>query len=54
MAKKHDYEVTVYRMDNNFQNVHDVPDDVINRMKEGFEDYDNEIIIKESADPQGV
>lgn len=53
MAKKHDYEVTVYRMDNHFQNVHNVPDDVINRMTENFEDYDNEIIVKESTVSQG-
>ena len=53
MAKKHDYEVTVYRMDNHFQNVHNVPDDVINRMTENFEDYDNEIVVKESTVSQG-
>ena len=53
MAKKHDYEVTVYRMDNHFQNVHNVPNDVINRMTENFEDYDNEIIVKESTVSQG-
>lgn len=53
-ANKHGFDVVVYRMNNNFKNIHNVPDESINRMKDGFEDYDSEIIIKESADPQGV
>lgn len=39
-------EVTIYRMDNEFQNVHNVPPDKVAHMKEQFKDQENEIKIK--------
>lgn len=39
-------EVTIYRMDNEFQNVHNVPPDKVAYMKERFKDLENEIKIK--------
>lgn len=39
-------EVTIYRMDNEFQNVHNVPPDKVAYMKEQFKDLENEIKIK--------
>ena len=35
----------IYRCTGNFKNVHNVPEDVVKRMKERFEDIEGEIII---------
>lgn len=47
-AKNNDYDVTVYRMANEFQNQHGVPEQTLEKMKARFTDFDGEIIIKES------
>jgi predicted kinase len=44
-AKKHGVEIVVYRMTAQYQNTHDVPEDVIQIMKNRFEDYDGEILV---------
>lgn len=45
-AAARDIKVTIYRMDNEFQNVHNVPADKVAYMKEHFVDQENEIKIK--------
>lgn len=45
-AMERNIDITVYRMGNEFKNVHNVPEEVIEKMKNRFEDYDNEIIVK--------
>ena len=45
-AKNRNLEIVVYRMGNEFKNVHNVPEEVIEKMKARFEDYENEIVIK--------
>jgi tRNA uridine 5-carbamoylmethylation protein Kti12 len=45
-AEARDIKVTIYRMDNEFQNVHNVPADKVAYMKEHFVDQENEIKIK--------
>lgn len=49
-AKTLGYTVKVYCCKGNFQNVHDVPEDVLEKMKNRFEQYDHETIIT----PDGV
>ena len=46
IAKEYNTDFAVYRMEGKFQNDHNVPDDVYQSMKEKFEDYPDEIIIK--------
>ena len=38
--------VNVIRMNNEFKNTHNVPEDVIQKMKDRFEDYADEIVVK--------
>ena len=45
-AKARGYEITVYRMDNEFQNQHEVPEATIQKMKSNFVDYEGEIRLK--------
>lgn len=40
-AKIYGYTVVVIRLESQFGNVHGVPDDKVQAMKERFEDYDN-------------
>lgn len=46
-AKEKNIEVVVYRMANEFKNVHNVPEETLAKMKARFQDYENEIIVKE-------
>lgn len=41
-CKKHSIRFEVYRMTKNFGNIHNVPEDVIEKMNKRFEDYPNE------------
>jgi hypothetical protein len=40
--------VVIYRMDNEFQNVHNVPAETVENMKARFADVENEIKVKKS------
>lgn len=46
-AESRNIDVTVYRMENRFKNVHEVPEETLNKMSESFQDYENETIVKE-------
>ena len=45
IAKKVGANINVIRMNNKFKNVHNVPDDIIDKMVDRFEDYDSEIVV---------
>lgn len=45
LAEKYGAKFTVYRMMGNFNNIHDVPQNVLDNMKNNFEDYPGEIKI---------
>lgn len=45
-AEKHNIKFKVFRMDNQFKNIHGVPDDVLKKMKARFEDYPGEEIVR--------
>jgi len=46
VAKKVGINFNVIRMNNEFKNTHNVPNDVIQSMKDRFEDYVDEIVVK--------
>ena len=46
LAKELNVPVRVYRTTKQYKNVHGVPDEAIQRMKQNFEDFENEILIK--------
>ena len=45
LAEKYGADFTVYRMMGNFNNIHNVPQNVLDNMKNNFEDYPGEIKI---------
>jgi len=45
LGKIYNIPVTVYRLTTKFKNIHNVPDEIVNKMVNGFEDYNGEIII---------
>ena len=45
-AAAHGYNVSVYRMANDFGSVHNVPAETINSMKEHFADFEGETIVR--------
>ena len=45
LAEKYGAKFTVYRMMGNFNNIHNVPQNVLDNMKNNFEDYPGEIKI---------
>lgn len=45
-AKALGVKVAVFRATGNYQNIHDVPEDVFNSMKANFEDYPGEIFLR--------
>ena len=45
LAEKYGAKFTVYRMMGNFNNIHNVPQNVLDNMKANFEDYDGEIKV---------
>lgn len=53
MAEYVGADFEVYRMDGsvNFGNVHEVPEEVFQSMKDGFEDYPGEILVKQNSRP---
>ena len=61
LAQDYSAEVRVIRCAGEFGSVHDVPDSVINKMRERFEDYDDEsihygrhtLLPRESSDVRG-
>jgi predicted kinase len=46
LAKSLGYCVEVYRMDDDFGNTHSVPEEIVQKMKNRFEDYEGETIVK--------
>jgi predicted kinase len=46
LAKSLGYYVEVYRMDNDFGNTRSVPEEIVQKMKARFEDYEGETIVK--------
>lgn len=44
-AEKHGFEVEVRRCTEKYQNVHNVPEATIQKMKDRFEDYKGEVLI---------
>lgn len=40
------YKTLIFKVEGNFQSVHKVPQEVIDRMKENYEPYNGEIIIR--------
>lgn len=46
MAEKYGAELVVYKMTGEFQNIHNVPPETIEKMKNRWEDYPGEIIVK--------
>ncbi len=46
-AKVEGYDTTIYRMANEFQNQHGVPEETLQAMKARFVDCESEVIIKE-------
>jgi predicted kinase len=46
LAQSLGYRVEVYRMGCNFDSIHNVPKDIIQKMKNRFEDYEGETIVK--------
>ena len=44
-ANKYKADFKVYRMTGDYGNIHSVPQDVLERMKSGFEDYEGEILV---------
>ena len=45
MAKHFGADIEVIRMETKYESIHDVPDDVYEKMRERFEDYKDERII---------
>ena len=43
-CKAHNIPFEVHRMTGNFQNIHNIPEEVLEEMKENFEPYDGEIM----------
>lgn len=50
IAEKHKANFVVYRMMGEFQNIHNVPKDVLENMKNGFEEYPKEILVFPTVD----
>lgn len=46
MAKSMGYTVEVIRCADSFGNIHNVPDDTLKKMKDRFQDYEHEIVIR--------
>ena len=46
-ASENKIDVTIFRMENRFDNIHSVPDSTINKMLSRFQSISGEIIIKE-------
>lgn len=46
MAKQFGYTVKVYRMTGSYGSIHNVPENIMDKMKNEFEDYRNEVIVK--------
>ena len=46
-ASENKIDVTIFRMENRFGNIHSVPDSTINKMLSRFQSISGEIIIKE-------
>ena len=46
LAKTYGYEVLVYRCVNEYGNIHSVPAETLKKMKDRFEDYEGEVILK--------
>lgn len=44
-AEKYNIDYDVFRCTGEYDNVHDVPEETIQRMKERFQDYEGEIIL---------
>jgi len=54
MADEFDADFEVIRMENDFGNVHNVPEKTLSRMKSEFDDYPGEkIVINEEGDKNG-
>lgn len=45
-AKRNGYDVEVYRCVSDFGNIHNVPENVLDSMKNAFTDYKGEIIVE--------
>lgn len=45
IAKSFDADVEIYRMMGNFENVHDVPKNILESMRNNFEDYEGEKMV---------
>jgi predicted kinase len=45
LAKKYNYEVNVYYLKSSYQNVHGVPEEVVQRMISQYEPYEDEEIV---------
>jgi predicted kinase len=45
LAKEFNYNIIIYRMTGEYQNTHGVPPEVIQRMKDRFEDIEGESIL---------
>lgn len=52
IAEKNNSNFVVYRMMGEFQNVHNVPKDVLENMKSGFEEYPKEILVFPTVDEE--
>jgi uridine kinase len=46
LAKKYNAEVIIYKMTKNYGNIHDIPDEVYDRMKTRLEPLPNEILVE--------
>ena len=47
IADENGYEVEVMRLNGGFKNVHDVPEETLERMKTNMQDYPGELIVKD-------
>ena len=45
LVKKYKCNFEIYRMMGNFKDIHNVPEDVLKSMKDGFEDYEGEKFV---------
>ena len=45
LAKEYGCQFEIYRMMGNFKDIHNVPEDVLKSMKDGFEDYEGEKFV---------
>lgn len=48
LAERYGHEHAVVRIDTYYGNVHDVPKEVVESMKRGFEDYEGETVVSKS------